>query len=326
MFRYLSSFAVILALSACSRDPAYVPDPAAETRAVEASPASSSTPLGNAPPDAAMTLQARFDCIREHGALIAAHRGGVRRDFPENALETLEESYRRGLRIFELDVAQSRDGALFLMHDDTLDRTTTGKGAVRDTDWKDIESLALTSYDRPTPYAPPLLADALDWAVASNSILELDRKRSANLEAPVGAIEARGASNHVAIITYSLEEARDVARLAPDLMLTASVESLADIASLERAGVRRSNLIAWTGTQELKPDLWRDLSDLGVEVAFGTLGRRGDRFDDIFWKDRNGEEYEQLVRDGVTLIATDFSDRVSAALTSDDDAIRQCGL
>ena len=86
------------------------------------------------------------------------------------------------------------------------------------------------------------------------------------------------------------------------------------------------NLIAWTGTDTLNPGLWTDLNELGIEVAFGTLGRRGQRFDDTFWEDRDGSEYDELIANGVTLIATDYSDRVSKHLKVDDIAIEKCDL
>ncbi|WP_373007755.1 glycerophosphodiester phosphodiesterase family protein, partial [Hyphomonas sp.] len=73
----------------------------------------------------ALRLPAYFDCVRENkGLLIAAHRGGPAPGFPENTLETLQHGFANGINVFEIDVAESRDGVMLLMHDNRLNRTT----------------------------------------------------------------------------------------------------------------------------------------------------------------------------------------------------------
>ncbi len=62
---------------------------------------------------------------------VHAHRGG-RIEFDENTLSAFQASYSRGLRGFETDVRMCKDGALVIMHDDTIERTTLGKGAIED--------------------------------------------------------------------------------------------------------------------------------------------------------------------------------------------------
>jgi len=62
---------------------------------------------------------------------IHAHRGG-RLEFDENTLSAFQASYAKGLRGFETDVRMCKDGALVIMHDGTLERTTQGKGAIEE--------------------------------------------------------------------------------------------------------------------------------------------------------------------------------------------------
>ncbi len=272
------------------------------------------------------SLQSKFDCIRQHGGLAAAHRGGPRRGYPENALETLQQSYNNGARVFEIDIAESKDGQLFLMHDTSLDRTTESAGPARELEWKDLKSIRLKANGNVTNYTIPSLQETLKWAKANNAILELDKKRSSRFETIISEVRKAGATDNVVLITYTYDQATEVARLAPNMMMTATISDPSDVKRLEGKGVKRENLIAWTGTENLNPGLWSDLNDMGVEVAFGTLGRRGQRFDDEFWADRDGSEYDELINEGVTLIATDYSDRVSKHLNVDDIAIEKCGL
>lgn len=56
-----------------------------------------------------------------------AHRGGGN-SAPENTLAGFRAGYQAGFRMFECDVKLSADGTLFLLHDDTLNRTTNGCG------------------------------------------------------------------------------------------------------------------------------------------------------------------------------------------------------
>jgi glycerophosphoryl diester phosphodiesterase len=60
---------------------------------------------------------------------VIGHRGAAAYA-PENTLEGIREAARRGARWVEVDAKLTGDGVVILMHDDTLDRTTTGRGAV----------------------------------------------------------------------------------------------------------------------------------------------------------------------------------------------------
>lgn len=267
-----------------------------------------------------------FDCVRDAGGLIiAAHRGGPGPGYPENALETLQRGLEAGLNVFEVDVAESRDGVLFLMHDRTLGRTTTGNGPVVDADWADIAATRLR--DRAgtaTDFAPPRLTDVLLWAVENDVILELDRKPSTSFRNIVSAVRAAGAQRHVILITYNDNDVGQLARHAPDMMLTASAFGARDIRRLEQLGIERENLIAWTGTSEPDAAAFARLRAAGVEPAFGTLGRPGERLDDIWLADSDASEFEALVEDGLVLLATDAPLDVANALQADDIAATRC--
>ena len=59
--------------------------------------------------------------------IISVHRGGKGiANYPENCLETLKYINDSIQATFEIDVAKTKDNVLVLMHDNTLERTTTG--------------------------------------------------------------------------------------------------------------------------------------------------------------------------------------------------------
>ncbi len=59
--------------------------------------------------------------------LVIAHRGDWR-NAPENSILAIEKAVAMGVDIIEIDIQKTRDGQLVLMHDETVDRTTNGKG------------------------------------------------------------------------------------------------------------------------------------------------------------------------------------------------------
>ena len=68
---------------------------------------------------------------------IVAHRGGGKRA-PENTLAAIDTGARHGHTMIEFDVKLSRDGYIFLLHDDNLERTSNGWGVAGDLLWNDL--------------------------------------------------------------------------------------------------------------------------------------------------------------------------------------------
>lgn len=303
----LSTAWIALGLIAGCQEPAGTPDNTAGETSEATVQVSDTAPVSEVPEAQTTNLSERFDCVREeNGLLLAAHRGGPDHGYPENAIESLQHALNSGIPVMEIDVAESRDGVLFLMHDRSLTRTTTGSGAVADTNWDTISSLQLVDNDgKVTKFHAPRLSEALDWAVETGALLELDRKPTTSFRNIIEAVRESGAENNVLIITYNDEEAWQVADLAPDLMMTAGVGNREHEAALLEGGVDPTRLIAWTGTSQPSPGKWRGLASKGIESGFGTLGRAGERLDDQYWADGDPEEYEALVESGLVLLATD---------------------
>jgi glycerophosphoryl diester phosphodiesterase len=74
------------------------------------------------------------------GFMVIAHRGG-RSLGPESTLFTFQRAADIGVDVLELDIRSSKDGKLVIIHDDTVDRTTNGKGAVTSFTLTDLKKL-----------------------------------------------------------------------------------------------------------------------------------------------------------------------------------------
>lgn len=66
---------------------------------------------------------------RHKGIVVAGHRG-YKSDYPENTLLAFQEAIRLGVEMLEFDLRMSKDGIVVVIHDETVDRTTNGSGAV----------------------------------------------------------------------------------------------------------------------------------------------------------------------------------------------------
>jgi glycerophosphoryl diester phosphodiesterase len=78
--------------------------------------------------------------LRDYRPLSVAHRGHSIA-YPENTLEAYRKAIELGVEMIECDVNITRDGKLVMMHDSTLDRTTTGSGLVSSATWDEIQRL-----------------------------------------------------------------------------------------------------------------------------------------------------------------------------------------
>ncbi len=273
-------------------------------------------------------LNVFFDCLEaEDITLVSAHRGGAYPGYPENAIETMAYVLERTPAMVEVDVATSADGVLYLMHDDTLDRTTTGSGDADALNWFEIKDLRLEDKDGAvTDFNPPRFDDALAFA-KSRTIMQIDFKQSTRFEDVVDEVKRQGADNRVVYISYSMAAARKLHRLHPEAMISLSVNSQSELNRAVAAGVPADRLIGFTGIEDPRPRLFSLLNDRDVEVIFGTLGGRNSIDREIA---RTGDEtrYDALADQGVDIIATDRPLEAHSALEAGNSGPRAglCGI
>ena len=158
------------------------------------------------------------------------------------------------------------------MHDETLDRTTTGTGRVDETTFEQIRRLRLvTDAGVVTPFRVPTLAEALAWA-DGRAVLLLDVKPDVPYAELVGAIRQLDAADRAVVITYSLEDQERLYALAPELAVSATAETVADADALLAAPVDPERVIAWTGVGVPDPEVVDRLHAAGIRAQAGAFG------------------------------------------------------
>lgn len=230
-----------------------------------------------------------LDCAREADiTLVAAHRaGGFAPGIPENSLAGFREAARLGAAFVEVDLMETSDGEIILMHDRTLDRTTTGEGEVADHTLAELRTLhLLDSAGRRTHERIPTLEDTFAAARELGIYIELDLKGIAPERAAWLVAEA-GMETQTIIIVYDVADADPIQAISTDIGIS--------LPFIDRNEVLNSDLdfdplISWVGYGV--PDARTEyfLSGQNIETAMHDFpGEREGTIDYAFIDERHIE-------------------------------------
>lgn len=238
-------------------------------------------------------------------SFFAAHRGGALL-WPENSLLAFRNATAMGADYLELDVHLTRDGEVVVIHDPTLDRTTTGAGPVRDRTLAELAPLrlrdrtgALTDEQIPTLDQVVALAVAGKRQMLLEIKVDAQRRHYPGIEEKVFAVLDRHRFVPFAIVmAFEAETWRRVRRLRPAARAGAlySARTLsagaveAELQALRQAGVvfvglNQALVNARVATQ--------------ARLAGLTLG---------VWTVNERDAIERFIGQGVSVVITDRPD------------------
>jgi len=185
--------------------------------------------------------------------LLAAHRGGALL-WPENSLLAFRNAVALGADFIEFDVHLSKDGEAVVIHDPTLDRTTTGAGPVKDRTVDELKALRLK--DRTgalTEETVPTLDEVAAVAAKGKRRMLLEikvdvlRARYPGIEEKVLAIlDRHGMAGATVVMGFQAPTWQRVRELRPDVATCAIYSArmlgrttlAAELLTLRSAGVR----------------------------------------------------------------------------------------
>nr|WP_234237706.1 glycerophosphodiester phosphodiesterase family protein [Phocaeicola dorei] len=118
----------------------------------------------------AQVFPSRAQALYEEGKVsVISHRGDWR-NTPENSIRAIQNCIDLGVNMVEIDIKKTKDNELILLHDKTLDRTTTGKGLPQDYTLAEIKQMRLrngagvaTSHQIPTLEEAMIVAKGKIW-------------------------------------------------------------------------------------------------------------------------------------------------------------------
>jgi glycerophosphoryl diester phosphodiesterase len=158
-----------------------------------------------------LSLRQRLET--ERGRLwVVGHRGAMGY-CPENTFASFERGLELGADWIELDVHLSRDSALIVIHDETLDRTTNGHGYVKDHTLAELKMLDAGNGER-----IPTLHEVLDWAKNRKAILDIEIKNAPlyydGIESKVvDALDTSGMTERCVVISFDHHAVKRIKQL-----------------------------------------------------------------------------------------------------------------
>jgi glycerophosphoryl diester phosphodiesterase len=237
--------------------------------------------------------------IRPGGAKVAHHRGASRYA-PENTLEALRKAAVLGADFVEFDIRTTRDETFVLLHDGSLDRTTSGRGPVRDRTAGEVAALDAGSwFGRPFAGAKvPTLDAFLDAAAPLGVGLYVDAK-DIPPEALAEALARHGLTDR-AVVYQGAGYLERLKTIAPALR---RMPPLRDPSELDGLAERVRPYAVDANWAILSRPLIARCHALGIKVFSDALGS----YESV-------EHYQRAIRDGLDLIQTDHPLLVLRAL------------
>jgi glycerophosphoryl diester phosphodiesterase len=225
--------------------------------------------------------------------IVIAHRG-ANRFAPENTLPAFKKAIELGCDYVELDVRRTKDGALVLMHDRTVDGKTNGHGAVEDLTLDEIRALD-AGIKRGQEWAGtkvPTFDEAL--AVCNGRIKVYVDNKAGPVDEVLAAIEKHKMLRQV-VIYGGAEELREFKKRRPRVWIMpghpGSVEKINEMAKDLKPETMDGNLRSWTKEQV------NAAHAVGVQVWVDNLGEND-----------NEAGFQKALDMGVDAIQTDHPD------------------
>ena len=253
-----------------------------------------------------------FRSCSPRSPLISAHRGGGRIGFPENCIATFEQTLQFTPSIFEIDPRLTKDSVIVLMHDDTLERTSTGAGKVDQHASGDLKMLRLKDPEgNVTPYRIPTLEEVLVWG-NGKTIFVLDDK-GVPYDMVAGLLDKFNAFKYTLMTARNAEIAKQCYRIDSRFMFEAYLFDMQDFYEYENSGIPWDHIMAYVGPRaELRDTLlYRSLHEKKVKYMVS-----GARYLDSEYLGGSKNIYRDLFSRGIDIIETDLPIRVAAGIQS----------
>jgi glycerophosphoryl diester phosphodiesterase len=244
--------------------------------------------------------------------LVYAHRGGAALR-PENTIAAFDNGLAAGADGLELDVRLTRDGTVVVHHDDTLERTTSGRGRLGACTTDELSSVDAGYWFKPTdaghdfPYrgigvCVPLLRDVLARYPAIPLIIELKQNLPELAHRTIDQLREAGALDRAALGSFSWRVLRVARAYEPGVATGASREET-------RLALYRS----WVGWP-LKDEAYREFQVPEKSGPTRIVSRRFIRHAHRaglpvkVWTVNDAEDMRRLIDWGVDALITDRPD------------------
>lgn len=253
--------------------------------------------------------------------IVAAHRG-VPSQTPENTMISYKMAYDLGADQIETDVQRTKDGHLVIMHDNTVDRTTNGTGAVDQLTLEEIRQLdAGIKYDEKfTGEKVPTFKEFLQEFKGKDVVLLVELKDHGIEQQVIDEIKSEGMMDQVSMQSFYLDSMQLMNEIAPELpigyLFSASVPGTID-AKLKNA----KKMVDYGAT-----------NDVTMNASYGTvyaefikyMRQRGQM--SMHWTFRGEEPFADKLKEGLIGPITDYTQWLTASPIQLETPIKKLNL
>jgi len=243
--------------------------------------------------------------------LISGHRGGTTKGYPENCIATFENTLRYTPAFFEIDPRLTKDSVIILMHDATLERTTTGSGKVSDYSWQELKKLKLKDPEgNITDFTIPTLSEVIEWS-KGKTIINLDKK-DVPLAMTAKILREHGAEAYVMLTVHNAAQARFYFEDNKNRMFSAFIRTKEELADFEKSGIPWSQIMAYVGPSN-KPEN-KELYDLLHARGVMCMISAAPSYDKLPDPAARKKAYQEIIQVGADVIESDLPIEVAEAI------------
>jgi glycerophosphoryl diester phosphodiesterase len=245
--------------------------------------------------------------------IISGHRGSYLAGYPENAIETLEYVLKHTPAFFEIDPRLTKDSVIVLLHDATLDRTTTGTGKLSDYTWEEVKQFRLKDKaGKVTPYRIPTLQEAIDWA-RGKTILNLDKK-DVPMQMTADIIRKNNAGSFVMVTVHNAKQAKFYFDDDSMRMMSAFVKTEQALKEYEAAGIPWKSMIAYIGSENKPAN--KTMFDLLHARGVMCMISAAPVYDKLATAEERAAAFRDIFKQGADILESDLPVEVAAAVRS----------
>ncbi len=245
--------------------------------------------------------------------LVASHRGDWR-NYPENSLPAMNSAIKMGVDIIELDLAMTKDSVLVVCHDRTIDRTTTGKGLIKELPYDSIKNVFLkTGHGIATKYRMPTLREALAMC-KDRAVVNID-KGWQYYDQVIAITDELGVTDQMLIKgNKPLEKVRKSMKRHPNKMIYFAIVDYTKKNAQDIADGYLASKITPTAYEVV----WPEFTPKVQETIKKFLARGGKLWVNALWPSHNGglcddaafegnpaEVYGELLKTGASFVQSD---------------------
>lgn len=240
--------------------------------------------------------------------MVAAHRAAHTR-YPENSLAAVREAMEQGIDIAEIDVRETKDHILVIMHDEKITRTTGQPGKVTDYTYQELQQFPLLYNGQPTTEKIPTF-EALLQLTKGKIMVDVDFKADTEAAAKqaVELIRAHNMEDQVLFFIYEHPFAKQLLAWDAKLPVMPRAHSVAEVTEI--MGMAKFPVIH-IDDAFYTDSLMQRITAGGTRIWINALGKY-----DNMEKQAEGSGFDQRLKDAkyANVIQTDFPEKLLADL------------